>query len=59
MPLLTIRFAPSPTGYLHLGHGFSALTAWQAAQACGGRFILRIENIDTTRCRPHFERAIL
>ena len=59
MPLLTIRFAPSPTGYLHLGHGFSALTAWQAAQACDGRFILRIENIDTTRCRPHFEQAIL
>lgn len=52
------RFAPSPTGYLHLGHAFSALTAWQAARRTGGRFILRIEDIDTTRCRPEFEAAI-
>ena len=58
MPFAT-RFAPSPTGFLHLGHAFSALTAWDAAQAAGGRFVLRIEDIDTGRCRPEFEAAIL
>ena len=52
------RFAPSPTGYLHLGHGFSALYAAAAAQAEGGRFLLRIEDIDQTRCRPDFEASI-
>ncbi len=52
------RFAPSPTGRLHKGHAFSALTAWTAAKAVGGRFILRIEDIDPTRCRPEFEAAI-
>ena len=52
------RFAPSPTGYLHLGHAFSALTAFEAARAEGGEFILRIEDIDHTRCRPHFETGI-
>lgn len=52
------RFAPSPTGYLHLGHAFSALTAFDAARAAGGEFILRIEDIDHTRCRPAFEAAI-
>lgn len=52
------RFAPSPTGYLHLGHAFSALTAWDAAQAGGAEFLLRIEDIDTTRARPEFEQAI-
>ena len=52
------RFAPSPTGYLHLGHAFSALTAQAAAQQAGGRFLLRIEDIDRTRCRPEFEAAI-
>ncbi len=52
------RFAPSPTGYLHLGHAFSALTAFDAAQTEGGEFILRIEDIDHTRCRPAFEAAI-
>jgi glutamyl-Q tRNA(Asp) synthetase len=52
------RFAPSPTGLLHLGHAFSALTAFQAAQAAGGRFLLRIEDTDITRCRPMFEAAI-
>jgi len=52
------RFAPSPTGYLHLGHAYSALTAWQAAQEAGGRFLLRIEDIDTIRCKPEFEAAI-
>lgn len=53
------RFAPSPTGYLHRGHAFSALTAFRAAQDAGGRFLLRIEDIDTTRCRPEYEAAIL
>ncbi len=52
------RFAPSPTGYLHRGHGFSALTAQAAAREAGGRFLLRIEDIDTQRSRPHFETAI-
>lgn len=53
------RFAPSPTGYLHKGHAFSALTAWQAAREHAGRFLLRIEDIDATRCKPAFEAAIL
>jgi len=52
------RFAPSPTGYLHLGHAFSALTAYEAAKAADGRFILRIEDIDATRSRTVFEHAI-
>lgn len=52
------RFAPSPTGRLHLGHAFSALTAWDAAQAAGGVFRLRIEDIDRARSRPEFEAAI-
>jgi glutamyl-Q tRNA(Asp) synthetase len=52
------RFAPSPTGYLHLGHALSALTAFDAAQAEGGRFLLRIEDIDQGRARPEFEAAI-
>lgn len=53
------RFAPSPTGRLHRGHAFSALTAWRAARETGGRFLLRIEDIDPTRCKPEFEAAIL
>jgi len=53
------RFAPSPTGYLHLGHVYSALFAETAARAEGGRFLLRIEDIDRTRCRPEFEAAII
>jgi glutamyl-Q tRNA(Asp) synthetase len=52
------RFAPSPTGQLHLGHAFSAFFADQAAREAGGRFLLRIEDIDQTRCRPAFEQAI-
>ena len=54
----TTRFAPSPTGRLHLGHAYSVLTAYDLAQAAGGRFLLRIEDIDRTRCRPEFEQAI-
>lgn len=53
------RFAPSPTGRLHRGHAFSALTAWTAAKASGGRFLLRIEDIDPTRCKPEFDAGIL
>ncbi|GAM98047.1 glutamyl-Q-tRNA synthetase [alpha proteobacterium U9-1i] len=53
------RFAPSPTGHLHLGHAFSALTAFESARAANGRFILRIEDIDQGRARPEFEVAIL
>jgi len=53
------RFAPSPTGHLHRGHAFSALTAFDAAQAVGGRFVLRVEDIDATRSRPEYEAAIL
>jgi glutamyl-Q tRNA(Asp) synthetase len=52
------RFAPSPTGRLHLGHAFSALTAYEAARQAKGRFLLRIEDIDQGRCRPEFEQAI-
>ena len=52
------RFAPSPNGYLHLGHALSALMNFDLARAAGGRFLLRIEDIDTTRCRPDFEAAI-
>jgi glutamyl-Q tRNA(Asp) synthetase len=57
--MFATRFAPSPTGRLHKGHAFSALTAFQAARGVGGRFLLRIEDIDPTRCRPEFEAAIL
>ncbi len=56
--MFVTRFAPSPTGLLHRGHAFSALTAHEAARGAGGRFILRIEDIDVTRCRPEFEAAI-
>ena len=55
---ITTRFAPSPTGRLHLGHAYAALFAERAARAAGGRFLLRIEDIDATRCRPEFEQAI-
>jgi glutamyl-Q tRNA(Asp) synthetase len=52
------RFAPSPTGYLHLGHAYSALFAERAAHDVNDRFLLRIEDIDRGRCRPEFEDAI-
>lgn len=57
-PDYVTRFAPSPTGPLHLGHAYSALLAWDMAQAAGGRFLLRMEDIDTVRCRPEFEAQI-
>jgi len=52
------RFAPSPNGYLHLGHALSALINADLAKAAGGRLLLRIEDIDETRCRPEYEASI-
>ena len=57
-PVAATRFAPSPTGPLHRGHAFSALTAAKVAAELGGRLLLRIEDIDTERCRPQFETGI-
>ena len=57
-PIVT-RFAPSPTGRLHLGHAHAALFAAELARAAKGRFLLRIEDIDPSRCRPEFETGIL
>lgn len=57
-PAFITRFAPSPTGYLHRGHAFSALTAFEAARAVNGRFLLRLEDIDRTRYRPQYETAV-
>jgi glutamyl-Q tRNA(Asp) synthetase len=54
----TDRFAPSPTGELHLGHAYSALVGWRAARAAGGRFLLRIEDLDQGRARPEFVEGI-
>lgn len=53
------RFAPSPNGPLHLGHAFSALVNHDAARRCGGTYLVRMEDIDATRCRPEFADAIL
>ena len=58
-PAIVTRFAPSPTGRLHLGHAYSALFAEAAARQSNGRFLLRIEDIDPARCRPEFEQGIL
>jgi glutamyl-Q tRNA(Asp) synthetase len=52
------RFAPSPNGYLHLGHAYSALLNAEMARAAGGKLLLRIEDIDASRCRPEYETAI-
>lgn len=56
---MVTRFAPSPTGYLHLGHVRSALVGWRAARDAGGRFLLRLEDIDRTRCREEYGAAIV
>ncbi|HEX3485799.1 MAG TPA: tRNA glutamyl-Q(34) synthetase GluQRS [Micropepsaceae bacterium] len=56
--MIVTRFAPSPTGFLHLGHAFAALTAFEAARSAGGAFHLRIEDIDLARARPEYEQAI-
>ncbi len=58
MTVPVFRFAPSPNGYLHLGHALSALLNFEMARAAGGRFLLRIEDIDAARCRPEYEQAI-
>ncbi|MGC9270087.1 glutamate--tRNA ligase family protein, partial [Acidiphilium sp.] len=58
MSIIT-RFAPSPTGFLHLGHAAAALIAFTAARAAGGDFLLRFEDIDASRCRPEFTEAII
>jgi glutamyl-Q tRNA(Asp) synthetase len=55
---IVTRFAPSPTGYLHLGHAYSAILNYERAKKTSGRFVLRIEDIDATRCKPEFETAI-
>lgn len=57
--MLVSRFAPSPTGYLHLGHAHSALAAWRRARAGNGRFLLRLEDIDGARCRAAFAAGIV
>jgi glutamyl-Q tRNA(Asp) synthetase len=57
--MFVTRFAPSPTGLLHLGSAYSALFAHETARRAGGRFLLRIEDIDRARCRPEHERAML
>ena len=54
----TTRFAPSPTGHLHLGHAHAAMFAWRLARAGGGRFLLRLEDIDPGRCRPEYAASI-
>jgi glutamyl-tRNA synthetase/glutamyl-Q tRNA(Asp) synthetase len=58
-PGFVTRFAPSPTGYLHLGHVVNALWVWETARRFGGKVLLRIEDHDRTRCRPEYERALL
>src|SRR5258708_17563678 len=58
MPLPVFRFAPSPNGYLHLGHAFSVLLNFDLARQTDGRLLLRVEDIDLTRCKPEFEAAI-
>jgi glutamyl-Q tRNA(Asp) synthetase len=58
MPPPVFRFAPSPNGYLHLGHAFSALLNFDLAHRAGGRLLLRIEDIDPMRCKPEYEAAI-
>ncbi|MFZ3234736.1 MAG: tRNA glutamyl-Q(34) synthetase GluQRS [Stellaceae bacterium] len=56
---IVTRFAPSPTGFLHLGHVKSALEGWRAARAAGGRFLLRLEDVDRARCRDDYAAAII
>jgi glutamyl-Q tRNA(Asp) synthetase len=58
MPVPVYRFAPSPTGHLHLGHALSAILNFEEARRMGARFLLRIEDIDPTRCKPEFEASI-
>jgi glutamyl-tRNA synthetase/glutamyl-Q tRNA(Asp) synthetase len=57
--MVLTRFAPSPTGYLHLGHVVNAIYVWGVARAAGGQVLLRMEDHDRIRCRPEYERALL
>jgi glutamyl-Q tRNA(Asp) synthetase len=57
--VIVTRFAPSPTGRLHLGHAYAALFAWRRARDAGGKFLLRIEDIDRARCREEFVAGIV
>lgn len=59
MARFVTRFAPSPTGHLHLGHAASAFHVWAGAREAGGTVLLRLEDIDLTRCRPEYEASIL
>lgn len=59
VPSVTTRFAPSPSGHLHLGHAYSAWFCEQAARDKGGKFLLRVEDIDSTRCRPQFAQDLM
>jgi len=59
MPAVSTRFAPSPTGWMHLGHAYAAWFSWDRARESGGRFLLRMEDIDAGRVRPGFGQAIL
>lgn len=56
---LVTRFAPSPTGWLHLGHVYAAAMAWERARQAGGRFLLRLEDIDPARCRAEYAEGII
>ncbi|MEM8794949.1 MAG: tRNA glutamyl-Q(34) synthetase GluQRS [Pseudomonadota bacterium] len=56
---IRLRFAPSPNGYLHLGHAYSALVNDALVRALGGVLLIRMEDIDLERCKPHFETAIM
>ena len=56
-PVIT-RFAPSPSGLLHLGHAYAALFAWRAAEAAGGKCLLRIEDLDGDRCTAAHRRSV-
>jgi len=58
MTVYVERFAPSPTGLLHLGHAYSALLAYESAKSVNGRFLVRIENTDIARCKPEYEAAL-
>ncbi|MDL2219398.1 tRNA glutamyl-Q(34) synthetase GluQRS [Ruminococcaceae bacterium OttesenSCG-928-O06] len=57
--MLTGRFAPSPSGHMHLGNAFSALLCWLSVRSRGGRLLLRMEDLDPARCRPEYARALL
>jgi glutamyl/glutaminyl-tRNA synthetase len=56
---MVTRFAPSPTGFLHIGHVANAIYVWRTARTAGGRVLLRMEDHDRIRCRPEYEAAIL